>query len=149
MEATALVMSHCGLAITQCPIALLFLFTYAGSVYSQVHYYITPSLYLLDYPQDSHLTLAQFAADPLRYLSNATNISLSFLPGNRSLNREFILSQLDNFSMTNDGESNGITYVECDGQSGRFIISKMKFATVRIYISLAVEIMKLAKWSSL
>jgi hypothetical protein len=69
------------------------------SVNSQVHYYITPSL-SVDCPGDPCLTLPQFAANSTNYLGNETNVSLSFLPGNHSLDGELSLSNADNFSMT-------------------------------------------------
>ena len=109
---------------------LLFLLVYADSAYSQVHYYITPSLNV-SCPQDPCLTLSQFAADSNSYLGNETNVSLSFLPGNHSLDRELSLSRGDNFSMAKDIESNGTVFVECGSQSGRFNIGETTFATVR------------------
>ena len=109
---------------------LLFLLVYADSAYSQVHYYITPSLNV-SCPQDPCLTLSQFAADSNSYLGNETNISLSFLPGNHSLDRELSLSQADNFSMAKDIRDSGTVFVECDSQSGRFNISETTFATVQ------------------
>ena len=109
---------------------LLFLLVYADSAYSQVHYYITPSLNV-SCPQDPCLTLSQFAADSNSYLGNETNISLSFLPGNHSLDRELSLSQADNFSMAKDIRESGTVFVECDSQSGRFNISEITFATVQ------------------
>ena len=65
---------------------VLFLLVYADTANSQVHYYITPSL-SVHCPGDPCLTLAQFAADSTSYLGNETDISLSFLPGNHSLDR--------------------------------------------------------------
>ena len=121
-------MSRDHLALTQH--LLLFLLVYADSAYSQVHYYITPSLNV-PCPQDHCLTLSQFAADSTSYLGNETNISLSFLPGNHSLDRELSLSQADNFSMAKDREGSGTVFVECDSQSGRFNVSETTFATVQ------------------
>ena len=109
---------------------LLFLLVYADSAYSQVHYYITPTLNV-PCPQDHCLTLSQFAADSTSYLGNETNISLSFLPGNHSLDRELSLSQADNFSMAKDIGGSGTVFVECDSRSGRFNISETTFATVQ------------------
>ena len=109
---------------------LLFLLVYADSAYSQVHYYITPSLNV-SCPQDPCLTLSQFAADSNSYLGNETNISLSFLPGNHSLDRELSLSQADNFSMAKDIGGSGTVFVECDSQSGRFNISETTFTTIQ------------------
>ena len=109
---------------------VLFLLVYADSAYSQVHYYITPSMNV-PCPQDHCLTLSQLAADSSSYLGNETKISLSFLPGNHSLDRELSLSQADNFSMAKDIEGSGTVFVECDSQSGRFNISETTFATVQ------------------
>ena len=110
---------------------LLFLFVYADSAYSQVHYYITPSLPNVPCPQDPCLTLSQFAADSTSYFGNETNISLSFLPGNHSLDRELSLSCADNFSMAKDIGGNGIVFIECGSQSGRFDISETTFVTIQ------------------
>ena len=104
----------------------------AGSayMYSQVHYYIRPSLDV-HCPQDPCLTLPQLAANFTSYLGNETNISLSFLPGNHGLDRELSLSHANNFSMTRDTGGNGTVFVECVSQSGRFNISETTFATIR------------------
>ena len=99
---------------------LLFFFLCADSANShgQVHYYITPSLHMsVPCPTgDACLTLAQFAADSTSYLGIETNISLSFLPGNHSFDRELFLSQANNFSMTKDIGGNGTVFVECGSQ---------------------------------
>ena len=110
---------------------LLFLLVYADSAYSQVHYYITPSLSVHCPTGDACLTLAQFAADSTSYLGNETDISLSFLPGNHSLHRELSLSHADNFSMTKVIGGNGTVFVECGSQSGRFNISETTFAMIK------------------
>ena len=108
---------------------LLFLLVYADSANSQqVHYYITPSL-SVHCPGDPCLTLPQLAANSTSYLSNETNISLTFLPGNHSLDGELSLSNADNFSMTKVIGGNGTVFVECGSQSGRFNISET-FATI-------------------
>ena len=107
---------------------LLFLLMYADSAYSQMHYYITPSLNV-PCPQDPCLTLPQFSAS---YLGNETNISLSFLPGNHSLDGELSLSRADNFTVAKDIGSNGTVFVECAaGQSGRLNISETTFTTIQ------------------
>ena len=102
---------------------LLLMCTALGN--SQVHYYISPSANI-HCPGDPCLTLTQFAADSASYLSNETNISLSFMPGNHSLDRELALSHADNFSMTKD-----IVFVECGSRSGRFNIIEITFATIK------------------
>ena len=102
---------------------------YADSAYSQVYYYITPVPSLnVSCPQDPCLTLSQFAADST---SNETNLVLSFLPGNHSLDRELSLSHADNISMTKDIRSNGTVFVECCSQSGRFNISEIVVVIVK------------------
>ena len=91
---------------------------YADTVFSKVHY-ITPSL---DGPcpqNSSCLTLSQFAANS-SYIERDT--SLLFLPGNHTLDRELLLSQVNNFSMTKDGVGNETVFVECSNHSGRFHI---------------------------
>ena len=108
---------------------LFFLLVYADAANSQVHYYITSSLSAcVDCPGKPCLTLAQLAAN---YVGNETNISLSFLPGNHSLNGELSLSHADYFSMTKVIGGNGTVFVKCGSQSGRFNISETTFATIK------------------
>ena len=121
-------MSLCCLALTQH--LLLFLLVYADSAYSEIHCHITPSLNV-PCPQDPCLIISQFSADSTTYLSNETNISLSFLPGNHSLDRELSLSRADKFFMTKDMGGNGTVFVECVSQLGRFNISETTFATIQ------------------
>ena len=99
---------------------LLFLLVYADTVLGKVHY-ITPSL---DDPcpqNSSCLTLSQFAANS-SYIEMDT--TLLFLPGNHTLDRELLLAQVNNFSMTKDGVGNETIFVECSTRSGRFHISE-------------------------
>ena len=130
---------------------LLFLLVYADSSYSQVHCYITPSLSVHCPTGDACLTLAEFAADSTSYLGirNETDISLSFLPGNHSLDRELYLSHADNFSMTKDIGGNGTVFVECGSQSGRFNISVTTFAMIKDLHFIGCGGTELAKWNSL
>ena len=110
---------------------LLFLLVYADSANSQqAHYYITPSL-SVHCPGDPCLTLPQLAANSTSYLGNKTNVSLTFLQGNHSLDGELSLSHADNFSMTKVIGGNGTVFVECGSQSGRFNISEITFATIK------------------
>ena len=99
---------------------LLFLLVYADTVYSKVHY-ITPSLDGQCPPNSSCLTLSQFSANS-SYIE--TDTSLLFLPGNHTLDRELILAQVNNFSMTKYGVANETVFVECSTDSGRFHISE-------------------------
>ena len=112
---------------------LLFLLVCADSANSQVHYHITPSLNVHCPGDRPCLTLPQFVADSTSYvyLSNETNISLSFLPGNYSLDRELSLSHADNLSMRKGIGSNGTVFVECGSQSGRLNISEITLTTIR------------------
>ena len=111
---------------------LLFPLVYADSANShwQAHYYITPST-SVHCPGDPCLTLPQLAANLASYLRNETNVSLSFLPGNHSLDGELSLSHADNFSMTKCMGGNGTVFVECGSQSGRFNISETTFAMIK------------------
>ena len=100
--------------------SLVFLLVYADIAYSKVHY-ITPSP---DGPcpqNSSCLTLSQFAADSSY---NETDISLLFLPGNHTLDRELLLAQLNNFLMTKDELDNETVFVSCVTHSARFHISE-------------------------
>ena len=123
-------MSRDCLALTQ--YMLLFLLVYTEAAYSQVHYYITPSPNI-PCPQDPCLTLSQFAADFSNYHGNETNMSLSFLPGNHSLDRELSLFLADNFIITKDiaNSGPGNVFVECVNQLGRFNISMTTFAVIK------------------
>ena len=110
---------------------LLFLLVYVDSANSQqAHYYITPSL-SVHCPGDPCLTLPQLAANSASYLGNETNVSLTFLPGNHSLDGELSLSHADNFSMTKVTGGNGTVFVECASQSGKFNISETTFAMIK------------------
>ena len=109
---------------------LLFIFVCTDSVAnSQVHYYIRPSLNV-HCPQAPCLTLPLFAANSI---SNETNISLSFLPGNHSLDRELSISHADHFSMAKDIGDNRTVFIVCDHDnlSGLFNISATKFIAIK------------------
>ena len=112
---------------------LLFLLAYVGMTHSQVHY-ITPSS-KVPCPGSPCFTLAQFAANSSNYLGNqydVTNISLSFLSGNHSLDGQLFLSQADYFSMMQDMEGDGTVLIECSkSQSGRFNIREMMFVVIK------------------
>ena len=110
---------------------LLFLLVYADSANSQqAHYYITSSL-SVHCPGDPCLTLPQLVANSTSYLGNETNVSLTFLPGNHSLDGELSLSHADNFSMIRVIGGNGTVFVECGSESGKFNISETTFATIK------------------
>ena len=53
-----------------------------------------------------------------------------FLPGNHTLDRELLLPQVNNFSMTKNGVSNETIFVECSTHSGRFHISKATYVSI-------------------
>ena len=111
---------------------LLFLSVYADCTHSQVHYYISPSLDVHCHDHGNPcLTLAQFADNFTSNISNETNISLSFLPGNHSLDRELSLSHAHDFSMSKVIGGNESVFIECGSQSGRFIISETRFALIK------------------
>ena len=106
----------------QC-LPLLFLLVCTDLTHGKLHY-ITPSL---DSPcpqnASSCLALSQFAASS-NSSRNETNVSLLFLPGRHTLDRELHFAQGDNFSMTKDEQDNETVFVNCTGHSGRFDISE-------------------------
>ena len=101
---------------------LVFLLVYADIAYSKVHH-ITP---LQDGPcfqNSSCITLAQFVTN---FNHSETDISLSFLPGNHTLDRELSLAQANHFSMAKDGLDNETVFVECSTSgSGRLLIAEI------------------------
>ena len=105
---------------------------YTGSTCNDsVHYYIKPSANVGAHcPGDLCLTLAQFAANSTSYIGNETNISLSFLPGNHSLDGEISLTHADYFSMTKVTGGNGTVFVECGSRLGRFSIRESAFVAI-------------------
>ena len=107
---------------------LLCLLVYADFAYSKVHY-IRP---LLDSPcpqnASSCLTLSQFAANSSH---NETDISLLFLRGNHTLERELLLAQRHNFSMGKYAKDNEHVFVECISQLGRFDISEATSVSIK------------------
>ena len=114
---------------------LVFFLVFADMAHSQLHYYITPSS-KIHCPRDPCLTLAQLATNSSKYLGSVANndtISLSFQPGNHSLDDELSLSQAANFSMIKSMEDNGTdsVFIECKNESGRFIISETTFVAVK------------------
>ena len=122
-------------------LSLVFLLVYADIAYSKVHY-ITPSA---DGPcpqNFSCLTLSQFATD------SRSNVSLLFLPGNHTLDRELSLTLLDNISMAKGGLDNEVVFVECSTHSGRFNISDTIFVSINDlhFIGCGSNIVSRVKW---
>ena len=105
-------------------LTLVFLLVSAVSAQTKVHY-ITPSLNI-PCPEDPCLTLSQFAANSSNH---SGHISLIFLSGNHTLNRELILSGADNFSM--ESQENKIVTIECMSQYERFSVNETTFATIK------------------
>ena len=107
---------------------LLFLLAYADFMYSKVHY-ITPSL---DSPcpqyASSCLTLSQFAANSSH---NETDVSLLFLGGNHTLDRELLLAHGHNFSMSKYAKDNETVFVKCNSQLGRFDICETRYVSIK------------------
>ena len=107
---------------------LLCLLVYADFTYSKVHY-IRPSL---DSPcpqnASSCLTLSQFAANSSH---NETDMSLLFLPGNHTLDRELLLAQGHKFSMSKYAKDNECVFVECISQLGRFDVSEATSVSIK------------------
>ena len=105
-------------------LTLVFLLVGAVSAQTKVHY-ITPSQDI-PCPEDPCLTLSQFAANSRNYTGQ---ISLIFLSGNHTLNRELILSGADNFSM--ESQENETVTIECTSQYERFNVNETTFATIK------------------
>ena len=97
---------------------LVFLLVCTDFTYSQVHYYVRPSPNG-PCPRNSFcLTLPQLAIS----IGNEINISLIFLPGNHTLDRELSLNHRDSCSLV-AAQLNETVYIECVNQSGRFVIN--------------------------
>ena len=98
---------------------LLCLLVRTDFTYSEIHY-IRPSQGS-PCPQNasSCLTLSQFAANSSH---NERDISLLFLPGNHTLDRELLLAHGHNFSMNKHVKDNVRVFVECISHLGRFNI---------------------------
>ena len=107
---------------------LLCLLVYADFTYSKVHY-IRSSL-VSPCPQDASScpTLSQFATNSIH---NETDISLLFLGGNHTLDRELLLAHGHNFSMSKYAKDNQTVIVECINHLGRFNISEATFASIK------------------
>ena len=131
--------------LAQC--LLVFLLVYADVTYSKV-YYITPSPNGPCPSQNfSCLTISQFAANSSY---NETDISLLFLPGNHTLDRELLLAQVNNFSMTRYGLDNETVtvIVECSTRYGRFRISETTSVSLKglHFISCGSNSVSQVKW---
>ena len=93
------------------------------SAQTKVHY-ITPSPDI-PCPEDPCLTLSQFAANSSKYTGQ---LSLIFLPGNHTLNRELVLSGADNVSMKSQQNE---TVIECTSANERFIVNETTSAAIK------------------
>ena len=105
-------------------LTLVLLLVGAVSAQSKVHY-ITPSPDI-PCPEDPCLTLSQFAANSSKY---SGHISLIFLPGNHTLNRELVLSGADNFSIESQG--NETVMIECPSPYERFLVNVTTSAALK------------------
>ena len=111
---------------------LLFLLVCAHSTCSIVHtVYITPSPNI-HCPHEPCPTLEQVASNPNSYFGFDINVtlSLSFLPGNHSLDRELSLSYT-NVSMAKGTQGSGTVFIECGSRTGRFSISNATSAGIQ------------------
>ena len=127
--------------LAQC---LVILIVHTDFVYSKSHY-VTPSPGGPCPQNSSCLTLSQFAASSSY---NDTDISLLFLPGNHTLDREVLLTQLSNFSMTKYGLDNETVFVECSTYHGRFRISETTSVSLKDlhFISCGSNSVSQVKW---
>ena len=96
------------------------------AAYSYAEEYIISSLDA-NCPQESCLTLPQFAAEYNSYYRNDTELSLIFLPGNHTLDCELSLAHIGKFSMISTNRS---AFVNCAGL-GRFTISNAAFLSIK------------------
>ena len=110
---------------------VIYLLLIIASTRSEVHYYFTP-LWNDLCPQNTCLTLSQFAANSSSYLGNETNISLFFLPGHHDLDGEVFLLHLDSIVMIKAmSENQNSVIIECDNLSGRFKMSETIFVSIK------------------
>ena len=86
----------------------------------------TPSQYTQCH-QNGCISLSEFS-EGHKCNDSDTNISLIFLPGNHSLDRELYLSGVYNFSMST--QDVGMVFIECTNQLGRLNISDTEFVSV-------------------
>ena len=107
---------------------VVFLFAYTAFINCNIELYITPSADS-SCPQDPCLTLSQFTLDPSKYIGNKTNISLFFLPGNHTLERELSLYGANNFSIVS--QDNKMVVIECASQTARFVVNKATIVSIR------------------
>ena len=124
---------------------LLVLLVHADIVYSEVHY-ITPSPNGPCPQNSSCLTLSQFAATSSY---NETDLlSLLFLPGNHTLNRDLLLAHVKSLSMTKYGLDNETVYVDCSNNSGRFDISETISVSINDlnFIGCGSNVVSQVKW---
>ena len=92
---------------------------------SEIHYYITPSQNI-SCPQDPCLTLSQFAASDL---GNESNVLLSFLPGNHSLDRDIHMLQLRSIVMTKAEQNNeSVVFLDCSRHG--IIVNETAFTSI-------------------
>ena len=85
-------------------------------------YYISSSLSTC--VEDPCTTLSQFATNSSKYQGhNESDVSLIFLPGNHTLDRQLSLTHVYNFSLTKYSSDNVNVFIKCINQTGRFNIS--------------------------
>ena len=58
-------------------------------------------------------------------------MSLSFLPGNHTLEGELSITQMDNFSMTKAANFNETVFLQCTNLSTRFIITQTRLTSIK------------------
>ena len=99
---------------------------------SKVQYYVTPSPHI-SCSRDPCLTLSQFTANSSHYIENVTEVSLVFLPGNHSLDRELSVSDTHNFSMELESplKSNEPAFIKCANKFARFVVNDTTFTSIK------------------
>ena len=126
--------------MSACLLSLAFFLQFIASTHCRlVQYHITPSPDILCL-QNPCLTLSQFAANTSSYTGQETNVSLIFFSGNHILDSALSLSFVNNISMTSQGKEP--TLIQCISEHEKLVIDDTAFASIKVFILLAVEVTK-------
>ena len=96
-----------------------------------MNYYVRPSRDV-SCRRDPCVTLSQIAEVNFRHLRlNNSKISLSFLPGNHTLDGQLSVAYIDSFTMERAANFNEAVFLECTDSSARFRISQIRFVSIK------------------
>ena len=114
---------------------LLFLSVYDGVGHCKVIYYNITASQNDPCPQVHNSTchtLSQLLADFSTYHdSNETEVSLSFLPGNHTLNVELSFTNVDRLLMSKYPNLNGTLSIQCVSLSGKLIVNGSRYVSIK------------------